>query len=113
VLILTDPLSLILSAGGRDTSLTGRDAVWAFAAAAIVQRPILGYGYAAFWSDSDWTLQALHWSPPHAHNGVLQVLLDLGGVGLVLTIALLINTWRRARRLCTQPHRGRPGVGQT
>ncbi len=97
--LLSDPVELLFSAGGRDTSLTGRTAVWAFSTVGILQHPVLGYGYGTFWADSGWTLANLHWSAPHAHNGLLQVWLDLGGIGVVLTFALLANCWRRARRI--------------
>lgn len=99
LLMLSNPLALLLSAGGKNSSFTGRDAVWAFSLKAILENPLLGYGYGAFWSDVHWTLESLHWSPPHAHNGLLQVCLDLGGVGLVLVLGMLINAWRRARRI--------------
>ena len=100
-MIISDPLELILDAGGKSTNLTGRDVIWAFALKATVDNPIAGHGYGgAFWTEAqDTAMETLHWNPHHAHNGYLEILLDLGLVGLVLTIGLLINTWRRARRL--------------
>jgi len=99
VLSIANPLGLLLAIGGKSTNFTGRAAVWAFSLEGIAERPVLGHGYAAFWSDSGWTLEALHWSPPHAHNGLLQVSLDLGLTGLVFTLGVLYNMFRRAQRV--------------
>lgn len=100
LLILSDPLGLLFAAGGKSSNLTGRDALWAFALNAIMQQPLQGFGYGAFWVDqTDKAAQGLTWSPPHAHNGALQVTLDLGLVGLGLTLAVMVGAWQRARRI--------------
>ncbi len=99
LLLVSDPLSLLLGAGGKTSNFTGRDVIWAYAFKGILEHPVIGHGYGgAFWADADDSEQALHWNPHHAHNGFLQVWLDLGVIGLILTIGLLANTWRRARR---------------
>ncbi len=100
LILISDPVALLLGAGGKTSSFTGRDAVWEFALTGILKRPLLGYGYFAFWeSSADTAAQALHWTPPHAHNGFLQVTLDLGAVGLILLLCLLIYAFRSARRV--------------
>lgn len=79
-----------LVAMGKDTTLTGRTILWASAIDMIQQRPWLGYGFSAFWLGWDgpsakiWRLNP--WGPPHSHNGILDLWLDLGlvGVGLFL-----------------------------
>jgi O-antigen ligase len=103
-IVIGDPIELLLSAGGRSSTLTGRDVIWAFALSATAEKPWIGHGYGgAFWTESYGSaVQTLHWNPHHAHNGYLEVLLDLGFIGLVLTLAVLINTWRRARRMRRQ-----------
>jgi exopolysaccharide production protein ExoQ len=100
-LVIGDPLELLLSSGGKSSSLTGRDVIWAFALSATAEKPWIGHGYGgAFWTESYGSaVQSLHWNPHHAHNGYLEILLDLGLIGLVLTVAVLINAWRRARRM--------------
>jgi exopolysaccharide production protein ExoQ len=59
----------------------------------------LGYGYGGFWVASsarvDFIWAAAGWNAPHAHNGWIDVLLDLGIVGLVMAalqmILVLVN----------------------
>jgi O-antigen ligase len=87
---------------GRDPTFTGRTDIWAFALEFIAKRPILGYGYAYFWSG--WTSPgAVFWrSVPkpeiHSHNGYLEVVLALGLVGLLPFIVALA----RSLYLCGQ-----------
>jgi O-antigen ligase len=81
---------VMVSAVGKDPSLTGRAGLWAEALDVIKVRPLLGHGYNAFWlgwegeSASIWS--ALSWKPAHSHNGFLDLGLELGVVGLVLFI---------------------------
>lgn len=80
-----------------DTSFTGRDEVWKFAFESIAQRPMLGWGYLAFWGSSflrdvnpggatnDWVVIA-----SHSHNSYLDSALALGIPGLLLVMAILV-----------------------
>ncbi len=85
---------------GRDPTLSGRTAVWTQVLHAIARRPLFGYGYDAFWRGlTGPSLQidaALHFVVEHAHNGFLEILLELGVAGLALFTLSLI---RGARRL--------------
>jgi exopolysaccharide production protein ExoQ len=79
---------------GRDLTLTGRTEIWGLSLDAVMQRPLLGYGYGAFWHDQGPIESAriaalLYWPVPNAHNGVLDVALELGVVGAVLAVAIL------------------------
>lgn len=82
----------VAGAIGEDVTLTGRTDIWAAALQAIADRPLLGHGYGAFWEGSTEALRIqsrLQWEVPNAHNGVLDVGLDLGLVGIVLVLVLL------------------------
>ncbi|MEX0827743.1 MAG: O-antigen ligase family protein, partial [Haliea sp.] len=72
---------------GRDSTLTGRIGVWEFVGMYIADRFWLGYGYAAFWTNSIGELNLAilirDWMPFHAHNGILEFWLQLGAVGVV------------------------------
>lgn len=85
---------------GRDLTLSGRTALWFAVVAFIIQRPWLGYGYAAFWrgmeGNSAYISLALHWDVPHAHNGWLDVALDVGAAGVVLITIFFISAVRGA-----------------
>jgi O-antigen ligase len=95
---------------GRDLTFSGRTNIWQAVLEAIMQRPLLGYGYAAFWNglqgQSANVILALGWAVPHAHNGFLEVWLQLGLVGLSLLIATLVVAIRDFS-VCFTPTRSR------
>ncbi len=87
----------ILGTIGKDATLTGRTDMWPYIIDMIAKEPWLGYGYSAFWQD--WNSPgaavwyAARWTPPNAHNGLLDLWLDLGlvgvlafGIGMVIVI---------------------------
>lgn len=84
---------------GRDFTFSGRTAIWAQVLHFIWLRPLLGYGYAAFWPGmSGPSLQidaAVHFVVVHAHNGFLEIALELGLCGLALFLAGWIHGWLR------------------
>jgi exopolysaccharide production protein ExoQ len=91
---------------GRDATLSGRTAIWAQSAHSIAQRPLLGYGYDAFWRGMTGpSLQidtAVHFVVEHAHNGFLEICLELGITGLALFVLsyarALFRLWPLWRR---------------
>lgn len=90
----------ILVAMGKDPTLTGRTPMWGAITASIAQRPWLGYGYSAFWmgrsGPSARVIEVIEWITPHAHNGYLDVALQVGLVGLAIFLAGLIAAVPRA-----------------
>ncbi len=76
---------------GRDATLTGRTAIWHQVWLSILQRPVLGYGFSAFWrgaQGASWSVVvALRFVLFHAHNGFLEIWLELGAAGLLLFAA--------------------------
>ena len=91
----------ILVALGKDASLSGRTDIWAMVWQKILNHPLLGHGYSAFWlgwngKDSAQIWMALQWPVPHSHNGFLDLLADLGFVGLLLFLAGYAVCFRRA-----------------
>jgi exopolysaccharide production protein ExoQ len=93
---------------GRDTTLTGRTAIWS-AATSVAHNPVLGTGFESFWSgDRQHEIWRLINEPgiQEAHNGYLEVYLNLGWVGLILLAALIasgyrnvIAAWRQDRKM--------------
>ncbi len=77
----------VFAALGRDVTLTGRTDLWLTVVANIAERPWLGHGYNAFWlgwgGASASVFSSVGWEPPHSHNGLLDLWLDLGLVGVV------------------------------
>ena len=94
----------VLSALGRDATLTGRTDLWAAAVERISERPVAGYGHSAFWlghsGPSAAVLERVGWEAPHAHNGALDLALDLGLLGLALyVLGYAVATARAAASL--------------
>ncbi len=97
-------LDSIAGAFGRDATLTGRTGVWPYVAGAIADRPFFGYGYSTFWRPDGAFVQylptQLGWRPYHAHDGYLELVLDIGIVGLaIFVIALGTALARTLRRI--------------
>lgn len=96
----------IMEAFGKDASLTGRMPLWNYVLGFVAERPLLGYGYGAFWginnSPGEIIRALVAWNPPHAHNALLQALCDVGLLGasaLVLSFAVTVTrACRRAAR---------------
>lgn len=96
-------LEHVLTLLGRNLTLSGRTSLWFAVASFIARRPLLGYGYNAFWQgmngDSGFISMALRWEVPHAHNGLLELALDTGLLGVVLFVCSFARTFRDAVRL--------------
>jgi exopolysaccharide production protein ExoQ len=82
---------------GRDPTLSGRAAIGLQVSRFIAQRPLLGYGYDAFWrgmqGPSFQIAASLHFIVAHAHNGFLEIALELGFAGLLLFAVSWIRAW--------------------
>jgi exopolysaccharide production protein ExoQ len=81
----------------RDSTLSGRTAIWAQVEHFIGQRPLFGYGYDAFWrgmqGPSIQVAAAVHFVVAHAHNGFLEIALELGAAGLLLFAFSWLRGW--------------------
>lgn len=89
----------LLDLVGRSDDLTGRLDIWAAVIGLAEQRPVLGWGWVSYWAP---------WVEPfddlvvingvtylQAHNAWLDVLLQLGWVGLVVFTILIVTTGAR------------------
>jgi exopolysaccharide production protein ExoQ len=96
----------VMTLVGRSSSLTGRTEIWGLVISFIAQRPILGYGYSAFWlgasPESFVVNQVLRGPVMYSHNGYLEMLLTLGAIGLLLTVVLIGTGIKRAVYLSRQ-----------
>jgi exopolysaccharide production protein ExoQ len=73
-------------------SLTGRLPLWEELLTWVSKRPMLGYGYMAFWDPErvEYLSETLKWEIPHAHNIPIDVMLDFGVIGLILFVVAVI-----------------------
>jgi exopolysaccharide production protein ExoQ len=87
----------ILALLGRDSTLTGRAQLWAVARNAIREYPIFGHGYSAFWHMATFESTGVEIAATtHAHDGYLDLCLDLGFVGLFLFAVSFFTMAKRA-----------------
>jgi len=75
---------------GRAENLTGRADIWATLVPYALQKPILGHGLGGFWTDAIRSI-----SSSHAHNGYLDIILNLGFVGLIMFSLFLLSSCRK------------------
>lgn len=84
----------MLEALGKDPTISGRTLIWDFLLRQpISQAPILGHGKGAFWFVPALFSRVYEFAdhvPAHAHNGYVELLIDLGYVGLLLFVMSLI-----------------------
>jgi exopolysaccharide production protein ExoQ len=110
--VLTAGVVLLLGGGsalsqslGRGAGLTGRTDIWA-ASIAAAENPVLGTGFESFWnanaSKVNQRLRLLGFRDfaniNSAHNGYIQIYVDLGLMGLCLIVLILISGYRYASR---------------
>ena len=87
-------IGTLTSTVGRDETLTGRTDVWAELLPVAMRNPVLGAGFGGFWTSSTRELYRIS----EGHSGYLDVLLDLGFIGLLLVSLFLLSSCRRAQR---------------
>ena len=108
-------LSIVLEVLDRDVTLTTRTDLWPAVLDVIWHRPLLGYGYGAFWlgwqgeSAHVWLWnRSVHLESLHAHNGILDLWLNLGLLGVLtftggfLLAFLRAIDWARLRKTAVE-----------
>ncbi len=74
-------------------SLTGRIPLWEELIEVYVPRRFwMGYGFGGFWNPSnvEELYETQSWVVPHAHNAFIDVMLQLGAIGLALAVATIL-----------------------
>jgi exopolysaccharide production protein ExoQ len=88
----------VVQALGRNTTLTGRTDIWAVVIP-MAPNPLVGAGFETFWLGP--RLEKIWQTFPNlylnqAHDGYIEIYLNLGYVGLSLIVLIMINTYRRS-----------------
>lgn len=81
---------------GRDTTLTGRTDIWR-SAFTLVQNPIFGTGFESFWLGERLSRveTMINQSVNQAHDGYIEIYLNLGWVGVFLLVAIIAVAYAR------------------
>jgi exopolysaccharide production protein ExoQ len=81
---------------GRDSTLTGRTNIWR-SAFTLVHNPLLGAGFESFWVGPRLAQMEnlINQGVNQAHNGYIEIYLNLGWVGVLLLGIILIAAYRR------------------
>jgi exopolysaccharide production protein ExoQ len=99
----------IVSSLGKDPSMSGRTDIWIATLFQISQKPWFGHGYSGFWTEANPAAQGIGDSlfegfyTYNAHNGFLDILLDLGWLGLLLFMVGFLSTWALALKYAYRP----------
>ncbi len=96
--LLQSRMDSVFAMVGRNGSLTGRVPLWQQSAYAVLKRPFLGAGWDAFWpgTGGDYIRSVVHWDAPHAHNGFLEISLNVGLIGLAIFMICNYDCFHRA-----------------
>jgi len=103
-----------LQAMGRDSSLTGRTGIWVVVLG-IVRHPWIGTGFESFWLGDRLTTVWVTYGNLHiqeAHNGYLEIYLNLGWIGVAFLAVLIASGYRNVMlALRREPEMGRLRLG--
>ena len=112
---LFDVFGAVVDATGHGSTLEGRGRLWEVLLATD-RNPILGAGYESYWSGDRlqkiWAMPEFWWKPLQAHNGYIEVYINLGIVGLIILTGVLFVTFGKCyRELIDQFEWGRLTMG--
>jgi len=81
---------------GRNTTFTGRTAIW-HCALPMVGNPVIGEGFESFWLGQRLLdiEKCIDQGLNQAHNGYIEVYLNLGWLGITFLAILLVTGYRR------------------
>ena len=106
VIVLVTNGNLIFEVFGKDSTLTGRTTFWPYVIDNISRKPLLGWGFCAFWSPLNPTAlqiaEAIRGENyftfliVNAHNGLLEFLLEIGFLGTSFFIFLWLRNLVKA-----------------
>ena len=93
-------LDVVLGLFGKDSTLTGRTYLWEQGWEAAQQRPLLGYGYAAYWvqgfADPERLWAEFYISTRtgfHFHNTYVETLVELGFIGVTMLALVILRAF--------------------
>jgi O-antigen ligase len=100
--LLLEPITRIT---GKDTTFSNRSVIWEIIKEHIQLSPYIGTGYGAYWigpvpsSPSYSFLGRMYFYPTESHNGYLEIVNDLGILGMICLMGYLIIYVRQSLQL--------------
>lgn len=104
--------SAVLHSLGRNATLTGRTDIWR-AVLALHTNPLIGTGYESFWLGDrlQFVWDATDKGILQAHNGYLEIYINLGWIGVILLGGLIVTGYKHAvAAYFRDPRAGRLGL---
>jgi exopolysaccharide production protein ExoQ len=103
ILMVTTMRQEMTALVGKDATLTGRLPIWeVLVTHSIPARPLLGYGFNTYFTPSNpeylRLVEIVDWPAPHAHNGYLNLAVELGIPGALLGVFILLRMIAGAMR---------------
>lgn len=98
-------LGPIIAITGKDMTFSNRSVIWDIIKEHAQLHPILGTGYGAYWtgpvptSPSYVFISRMYFWPSEGHNGYIDVVNDLGFVGLICLLGYLVVYLRQSLQL--------------
>ncbi len=106
--IFISNVTVIFESLGKDTTFSGRTIIWPKLIEMLSEDPFLGFGYGAFWENGTATRIETSfyftWIVNHAHNGFLELLLDMGILGMILFISVTIFMLKTLKTVSKEPN---------
>jgi exopolysaccharide production protein ExoQ len=86
----------VVEALGRNTTLTGRTEIWDDLFR-MNFNPLVGTGFESFWlgERADYMANRYYFHPNQAHNGYIEMYVNLGLIGVVFLVLLMASGYRR------------------
>lgn len=107
IALFFDSSGAMVATLGRNSTLTGRTMIWALVLS-MVQHPLIGTGFESFWlGDRLRDVWAVEKGIQEAHNGYIEMYLNLGWAGLTFLTVIIVAGYRNVTAVFrTNPEMG-------
>jgi exopolysaccharide production protein ExoQ len=103
IFLAPEILATLAGSAGRDLTFTGRTDLWEDILRETQKHWLLGAGFQGFWIVENPAILALYdvyvWLPNQAHNGYIDIVNEVGVVGLIMFLLIIVNYFRGLVRL--------------
>jgi exopolysaccharide production protein ExoQ len=90
----------VVDVSGHESTIEGRGRLWETLLETDTN-PIFGAGFESYWLGDRvadlWSMKQFWWRPNQAHNGYLELYLNLGILGLLIFVGVIFATFRKIR----------------